>query len=146
MECRPANIRDVPQLLALLKQLFAIEKDFKFDAERHYKAFELILASDSAEIFVVTDGHRVIGMVSVQIMISTAVGGYSGMIEDFVVDQNCRNQNAGTKLINYLEAWARKNNILRLQLLADKDNINAHRFYYNKRFKRTNMFAMKKLI
>ncbi len=79
----------------LLKQLFSIEQDFAVDEERQRTGLQMIFDSDTVQAFVVEEDDTTIGMVSVQLVISTAEGGLSMLIEDLVVEEPYRNQGAG---------------------------------------------------
>jgi ribosomal protein S18 acetylase RimI-like enzyme len=85
-------------------------------------------------------------MCSVQLLISTAEGEYSAVIEDVVVNKNHHEEGIGKKLIGSAEKWAMEKGATRVTLLADKDNSNALGFYDRLNFKRTNMICLKKHI
>ena len=69
--------------------------------------------------------RRVLGMCTVQTMISTAEGGRVGLLEDLVVAADFRNQGQGEKLLAEAVRWAECQGLKRLQLLADKNNLSA---------------------
>jgi ribosomal protein S18 acetylase RimI-like enzyme len=98
---RTAKPGDINQLVALLKSLFAIEADFDFDRDKQTRGLQLLLKSDQACILVAeaNDDKKLLGMCSIQTLISTAEGGAVGLLEDLVVDADFRNQGIGTKLL-----------------------------------------------
>ena len=73
--------------------------------------------------------RAVIGMVTAQLVVSTAEGGRSALVEDLVVDASERGTGAGRALLAAVEGWARRSGATRLQLLADRENAPALRFY-----------------
>ncbi len=127
---RPAAIADVEAMVGLLKELFTIEGDFEFDAAKHRRALAMMLARpEEAHVWVASQGEQVVGMCSVQCLISTAEGGPVGMVEDLVVAFAMQGRGIGRRLLQAVEDWARVNGLLRLQLLADAANRPALAFY-----------------
>lgn len=126
---RPARHSDVFAMCKLLEQLFSIEQDFVVDEARQRSGLEMVLESDMAALFVAEKDGAVIGMISAQLVISTAEGGLSMLIEDLVVEESHRNQGAGKALLGSVEEWGRERGVGRMQLLADCDNRQAMAFY-----------------
>ena len=139
-----AKKEDIEDMINLLKQLFEIEKDFTPNYEKQKRGLELLLDSKDAIIFVARYNERVVGMCSIQILISTAEGGKVGLLEDLVVDEKFRGKGIGTKLLLEAERYCKENGLLRLSLLADKDNIKALEFYKSKGWKFTNLICLRK--
>ncbi|MET0027866.1 MAG: GNAT family N-acetyltransferase [Candidatus Thiodiazotropha sp.] len=126
---RAAQASDLEDMVRLLSQLFALERDFDIDPKRQRAGLEQLLASDIAQIFVASLQDRVVAMVTVQRVISTAEGGPVAWVEDLVVDASCRGQGIGRSLLGHLQDWCAASNISRLQLVADRDNHAALDFY-----------------
>ncbi|MDQ7990870.1 MAG: GNAT family N-acetyltransferase [Candidatus Dactylopiibacterium sp.] len=140
--CRAAQAGDLTQIAALLGGLFAIERDFRPDAARQLAALRLLLAREDALLWVADaarEGGEVVGFCSVQRLVSTAEGGAVGLVEDVVVDAAWRARGIGRALLEGAEAWARRQGMSRLQLLADEDNPAAARFYDRLGWARGNM-------
>ena len=136
---------DIPALLDLLQSLFAIEKDFAFDARRQQRGLQaLIRASEDRSILLVArvDG-AVAGMASGQLVISTAEGAPSVWIEDVVVAQDARGKGVGRELLNGIVAWARSQGATRAQLLADRNNPAALSFYAHCGMDSTDLVALR---
>jgi GNAT superfamily N-acetyltransferase len=130
----PAQRADVPQLTALLNDLFEIELDFTADFGRQARGLELLIAesekSDRQVVVVARDERgQPVGMASGQIVISTAEGAPSVWIEDVVVRAGWRRQGIGRQLLAYLSAWSRARGATRMQLLVDRENADAEVFY-----------------
>jgi GNAT superfamily N-acetyltransferase len=121
---------DLPALVRLLDVLFSIESDFTPDPGRQRLGLALLLADPRTRVVLVAErGGAVIGMVTGQLVISTAEGGPSVLVEDLVVDGAERGRGVGTALLGALEGWAAERGASRLQLLADRENLPALGFY-----------------
>ena len=142
---RPAEFEDIEALIALLDQLFSIEDDFVFDEVKQRKGLELMLTSGSGRCILVAEHQAsVVGMVTVQTLVSTAEGGFVGLLEDLVVRHDCRRQGIGQKLLAAIEAWAERQGLTRLQLLADRNNQPALNFYDNVGWSKTSLIGLRR--
>lgn len=127
---RVASEGDLDALVRLLGLLFSIEADFKPDKRRQRRGLSLMLREPERRVVLVAErGGDVIGMVTVQLLVSTAEGAPSGLLEDMVVDEGARGAGVGRRLLLAAEQWARRQGATRLQLLADRTNLPALRFY-----------------
>jgi ribosomal protein S18 acetylase RimI-like enzyme len=145
MNTRKAEKKDIPEMLSLLRELFTIEEDFVFDAEKAQKGLELILEdSKKSQIMIAEENGETVGMASIQLLVSTAEGGYSGLIEDVVVKKDLRGKGIGRQLLEGIEKWARENKLKRIQLLADKNNDPALEFYKKNSWDSTSMICLRK--
>ena len=144
---RTATSADIPQMVALLKALFAIEADFDFDAEKQTRGLNLLLDSAKDTILVAVpllDGNKVLGLCTVQTLISTAEGGPVGLLEDLIVAVDFRNQGIATRLVAAAVYWAECRGLKRLQLLADKNNGSALSFYQKQGWQATQLVCLRK--
>jgi ribosomal protein S18 acetylase RimI-like enzyme len=143
---RPARIRDLPALVELLCQLFSIETDFAVRPDRHARGLRLLLGAvrrGRAYVAVAESQDQVVGMATVQTVVSTAEGARSGWIEDVVVREDLRGAGVGTALMADIARWARVKGLVRLQLLADRRNRPALAFYDRLAFQTTNMICLR---
>jgi GNAT superfamily N-acetyltransferase len=126
-----ANPDDISVLSELLDSLFSIEQDFQPNTERQTKGLALLLQHpDRACIRVArNEDGSLIGMVSAQLVISTAQGAPSAWVEDMVVRDGWRGQGVGQALLDNLLDWARSRGATRAQLLVDIDNTPAVGYY-----------------
>ena len=143
---RTAKPSDIPELVKLLKELFTIEEDFDFDQEKQARGLNLLLDSEKncfivAQLF--NDG-KVLGMCTVQTLISTAEGGQVGLLEDLIVTTDFRRQGIGAKLLAGAVNWADRRGLTRLQLLADKNNPPALGFYEKQGWESTKLVCLRK--
>lgn len=141
---RPAEQQDVNGMVLLLRQLFAIEKDFHFDAARQKKGLELLLDAANGVIMIAWEKQAVIGMGSGQLVISTAEGGPSLLIEDVVVQPSWQGRGIGTRLLQTLGHWGAKRGAGRMQLLADRHNAFALDFYHHRGWQQTQLICLRK--
>ena len=144
MNIRLAAHEDIPVMAELLHELFAIESDFTPDFAVQTQGLTLMIEHHRAEIFVAEMNDKVVGMVSVQIHISTAKGCEVGVVEDMVIDVDYRGRGIGAALLRRAEEWAVDRGLARLQLLADRDNHQALGFYRRQGWHSTNLISWMK--
>lgn len=141
---RPAEKTDMATLVALLRQLFAIEEDFRIDGDRQRRGLAMLLDNPQALILVAEAAGRVIGMCSGQLLVSTAEGGPALLMEDVVVAEGFRGCGAGRLLVSAMADWAAARGAFRLQLLADRDNSRALSFYRAIGWQATNLICLRR--
>ena len=140
---RDARSDDVPALAEMLAELFRIETDFIPDVGAHVCGLSLILHDPSYRVIVATgsDDHPV-GMITLHVLVSTALGGRVGLVEDLYVRPRWRRRGIGRSLCEAVERVAREKRLLRLSLLADNANLPALSFYDRIGWKRTSLVAL----
>ncbi len=145
---RPARADDIPQMCELLDELFSIESDFSPDRYKQAKGLNLLLGDESGSsiVSVAEEDEKIIGMCSVQTLISTAEGGPVGLIEDVVVRKDHRGKGIGKRLLSGALGWCAGKNIFRVQLLRDADNIEALKFYSANGWSDTRLLCMRKFV
>ncbi|HOY71319.1 MAG TPA: GNAT family N-acetyltransferase [Methylotenera sp.] len=138
-----AKVSDIPDLVNLLSVLFTIEVDFKPDFSKQKRGLELLVRNNTtANIQVAKNASgRVIGMVTSQLVISTAEGAASAWIEDMVVDVKYRGQGIGKQLLQNTLDWAKHNGATRAQLLVDIENTKALGYYDHLKWESTQLQA-----
>jgi len=130
MACiRPAREQDLDRLVGLLRLLFAIEEDFGIDAAKQRRGLALLLGDERACVLVAEQDGEIVGMCTGQLVISTAEGGPSVLVEDVGHTPDQRAKGIGRSLMEALTAWAKSCGATRMQLLADKNNPPALAFY-----------------
>ena len=136
---------DIPALLDLLQSLFAIEKDFTFDVQQQRRGLQALIGApkDRAMLLVARFDGAVAGMVSGQLVVSTAEGAPSVWIEDVVVAQDARGKGFGRALLDAIVEWARSQGATRAQLLADRNNPVALSFYAHCGWHATDLVALR---
>ncbi len=130
----------------MIGELFELEPDFRADPAKQRRGLELLLASSSAAAFVAEEGGEIVGMVTVQLTASTAEGGPSGLLEDLFVAEGARRRGVASALAAAAESWCADAGATRVQLLADRGNERALRFYEAAGYLGTRMIAIRKPI
>jgi len=142
---RKAVPSDINQITPLLKELFSIEEDFTFNESAQRQGLLMMLDDNEKRcIMVAESGDQIIGMCSAQLLVSTAEGGMAALIEDMVVAKSYQRQGIGKRLLLSMEKWAYKKKAKRIQLLADKNNINALEFYKKQKWAATQLICLRK--
>ncbi len=126
-----ATEADIPALVGLLAELFSIEKDFRPDTEKQIRGLDMLIGCPQQGVIKVArdENGQVIGMVSAQLVISTAQGAPSAWVEDMVVSPAWRTQGLGRTLLDSALQWASDKGATRAQLLVDIENIPAVGYY-----------------
>lgn len=140
-----AKLEDIPALVELLAALFSIEADFKPDVAKQVQGLRMLILSPETGVIKVardTDG-LVIGMVSAQLVISTAQGAPSAWVEDMIIDEKHRGVGLGKALLNDALAWAKQKGASRAQLLVDIENEPALGYYQHLGWETTQLQARK---
>jgi len=141
-----ASFSDIPQLCELLGLLFELEKEFHPDLAKQLAALGALLGNaQRGRIFVAREGTVLAGMVSVQILVSTACGGDVLLLEDLVVRPTFRNRGIGSALLEHVVLFARQSGYRRITLLTDRVNANAQRFYKRHGFAASDMVPYRML-
>ncbi len=143
VKIRTAEAADLVSLVSLLAALFSIEEDFVFDERRQRLGLALMLENERGCVLVAESAGQVIGMCSGQLLVSTAEGGLSLLVEDVVVDEQWRGRGVGRLLMAALSDWARAKKVSRLQLLADRNNVSALDFYRSLGWKTTELICLR---
>lgn len=145
---RQAIPADIPGMCDLLAELFSIESDFSPDVEKQTKGLTLLIndKSGTAAVFVAEDSGNIVGMGSVQALVSTSEGGPAGFVEDLIVKFQYRGQGIGRAILSEITKWCLEKKMTRLQLLRDAGNTDAHRFYTSSGWSDTRLVCMRKHI
>jgi GNAT superfamily N-acetyltransferase len=140
---RRAAEADLPALVGLLQVLFAVEPDFRPDPARQGRGLAAMLSDPGRRVVLVAEGDgEVVGMASGQLVISTAEGGAACLVEDLVVADGWRRHGIGGRLLDEVARWATARGATRLQLVTDRENEAALRFYDRRGWRRTRLVAL----
>ena len=147
MQIEKATVNDIPELCDLLAVLFSQEAEFEVDGNAQQTGLQAIISNpDLGIILLARHKDKVVGMVSLLLSISTALGGRVAMLEDMVVLPEQRGLGIGSALLNAAISTARESGCLRITLLTDSDNETAHGFYEKQGFTRSDMLAFRRLL
>ncbi|MDP3300416.1 MAG: GNAT family N-acetyltransferase [Sulfuricurvum sp.] len=142
---RLANSDDLSSMADLLKELFTIEDDFVIDRQKQIQALQLLLEQSNTTILLAHYHNRIVGMVSMQQLISTSMGERVGLIEDMIVQSDFRGQGIGSLLLSSLIIHSKQLGYKRLSLGVDLRNTLAKAFYTRFGFYTSNMGLMYKI-
>ncbi len=134
-----AKEEDLKEMAELLGILFAIESDFTIDFGKQYSGLKQLFAYEGSDLLVAKHENHVVGMLTMQRLISSAEGNFIGQLEDLVVKEEYRKMGVGSRLINKMRAKAIEYGYKRIQLAADINNENALKFYTRRGLKRTHL-------
>jgi ribosomal protein S18 acetylase RimI-like enzyme len=144
---RRARAADIESMVSLLAELFSIEADFSFNPDKQRRGLaDLLERGDEACLLVCEREGEVVGMCSVQALVSTAEGGKVGLLEDMVVAAPWRGRGLGSALLAAAEQWSAGQGMTRLQLLADATNESALGFYRRQDWGGTRLITFRKLL
>lgn len=142
---REAGERDLEPLVRLLAELFTLEADFTPDARRQREGLRMMLAEpERRAVLVLERGGRILGMVTVQLVVSTAEGALSAWVEDMIVEAGVRGRGFGRRLLLAAERWALARGATRLQLVADVANRGALAFYRRMGWEGTQLVCLRR--
>jgi GNAT superfamily N-acetyltransferase len=132
-------------MVALLGELFSLEADFRPDPARQRRGLALLLEDRLRRAAIVAEaGDQVVGMVTGQLVVSTAEGAASVLVEDMVVMEGRRGAGIGRRLLDAIEGWAAARGATRLQLLADRENHPSLRFYEARGWRPTRLVCLRR--
>jgi ribosomal protein S18 acetylase RimI-like enzyme len=163
MKIESAIPLDIPRLCEFLLDLFSLEPDFSSDTPtilqglKKFMGVENIgspsrLNSISKSRSVSNNGRTILvlrdksgipqGMISGQLVISTAMGSPSLWIEDVYVAPEHRGRGWGSRLLQSIIHWGSQRGARRFQLLADQNNHRAIEFYHSQKFKTAGLMVL----
>ncbi|MDY6820428.1 MAG: GNAT family N-acetyltransferase [Deferribacterota bacterium] len=126
---RLATVSDLDNIVELHLKLLAFEGEFEGDRKNIEWAYKNIINSENSFIVVIELDKKIIGMCSLQTLISTIEGGNICYIEDVYIEKDYRTFGYGIKLMEFVENFCKKLNYKRIQLLCKIDNNRAVKFY-----------------
>lgn len=142
-----ATTEDIPALADLLSILFCQEAEFTPNRPAQITALSEIIANPSlGEILTARINGEIIGMVNLLYTCSTALGGKVCLLEDMVIKPSWRRQHLGGRLLNYALEHASSTGCLRITLLTDRGNNQAHTFHQRHGFHTSAMVPMRLLL
>lgn len=144
LRIEPATLEDLNDLTELVMELLRLEEDFQPDRRKQQHGLQLILEQPNrGRIFVVRNVHKIVGMVNLLFTISTAEGGFVVLMEDFIIHPDHRRQGLGGRLMDYVLAFAKKREFLRITLLTDKISQDSQGFFIKHGFAYSKMIPMR---
>jgi hypothetical protein len=103
---RKAKENDIDCSFGLLARLFTVVTDFAVDRDRQKVGLFLLFKDRGRKaIFAAENKGVVICLVTCQLVIFTAVGGYAILLEDMFIDKLSRHNRIRTSLIQMVQKW-----------------------------------------
>lgn len=134
---REATADDLPAVLALYAQPGLDDGDV-LGPEQAREVFAQFARYPSYRLFVACDAaDRVLGSYALLVMHNLAHRGTpSAIVEDVVVDQTCRSQGIGRRMMEHARTLAREAGAYKLALSSNQKRERAHAFYESLGFQR----------
>jgi N-acetylglutamate synthase-like GNAT family acetyltransferase len=125
---RKATQRDIQRILELYEELTEEKIDISSDTAK--RVFSEIALMPGHEFLVVEKDGTVVGTLCLQIMPNLSHNARPwAILENVVVDSNCRREGTGRLLIEYALSRCREAGCYKVQLLSNKKRQEAHNFY-----------------
>ena len=136
---RDASGRDFDQVFGLLKQLWSYKE---LDYESMKKMLDHNLQSPDHFYIVAAYGPQLVGFCSLTVKHNLWMQGFLGNVDELIVEETCRGQGIGKKLMNRITGIASEKNCKRLELESSFHRDEAHQFYEELGFeKRAYLFS-----
>jgi GNAT superfamily N-acetyltransferase len=130
MRTRSAVSADLPQLLALVGQYWALEGIGGFDAARTGELLSRLLAEPALGGAWVAEAEGVLlGYLVAVCVLSLEHGGVMAEIDEFYLVPAARGRGSGSALLQHAQADLRSRGCVRLQLQLGRDNTAGRAFY-----------------
>jgi GNAT superfamily N-acetyltransferase len=126
---REAVPEDAPAIVSLLEEIMRDHAVGLPPAERLKQVVADVVESPSHTFIVAEGPHGLAGMCALVFSLSTWSAGMVCEVQDLIVTAHHRRSQVGRRLLDAAEAYARDRSCLRLFLLAESWNLEAHEFY-----------------
>jgi PhnO protein len=125
IQLRRAESKDKDQVYGLICQLVG----FDFDRKSFEKTYAKNLSDDMIKYWVIDDGEKAIGFVSLHIQDLLHHEGKVAEIQELCVDEKFTGKGFGKLLADHAILEAKKLNCEIIELSASNKRVDAHRFY-----------------
>ncbi len=141
IQLRKAEIDDKDHVYALICQLVG----FDFDRNRFEKTYKKNLSDEKIRYWVIDNGEKVIGFVSLHFQDLLHHEGSVAEIQELCVDEKFTGKGFGKLLADHAISEAKKLNCEIIELSVNNKRVNAHRFYERECWERSHFKFTKKL-
>ena len=139
------EIESTYPLMKQLRQHISLEQFLNIYNQAHKSdGYNIYGYIDTEKTSQQTDHVRVVGLMGVRILYDYVHGRHL-YIDDLVVDETCRSQGVGKKLLDYAEDLAKKFDCTGLRLCTGVENKDGMRFYERENWKQRAVVFKKKL-
>jgi len=141
MTIAPATLDDLPAAAVLLGMLFAQEYEFEADPAKQLAGLRCVFDDPRVGLLLVLkDGEQLVGLANLLYVPSTALGGRTAILDDFIIHPGRRGEGLGDVLFAGVLAEAKRAECLRLTLHTDRDNAAAQKLYAKHGLMQSSMF------
>lgn len=141
IQLRKAESNDKNHVYSLICQLVG----FVFDRNSFEKTYEKNLLNEMVKYWVIDNGERVIGFVSLHIQDLLHHEGRVAEIQELCVDEKFTGKGFGKLLADHAISESKKLNCEIIELSASNKRVDAHRFYEREDWERSHFKFTKKL-
>ncbi len=145
IQTREATLNDFDTIYELIGKLSSFSHVEKTGRESVEETYEDLLADYDHLILVATSENKVLGFVSVFLRKSLSHRNMTATIDEIVVSENFRGQGIGAELINSTVERATRLNCCEMEVVTEKDNAEARRFYRRCGFHKVMVFLEREL-
>ena len=137
---RHCTEKDFENLLPLFRQLWPEQV---LNTEAMNKVYIDNVKRDDRYYLCAETNDRVVGFCSLSLKNSLWQQGYTGHIDELIVDEEFRRKGVGKELLERIIEIARNKKCCRIELDSAHHRVKAHRFYLNNGFEnRANLFSL----
>ena len=135
MVIRNANKKDCEQCLQLLRLLWAPEyvldsfRTGKLSPEKLHQLYGCMLENPNCEVVLAEKDERVVAVMDLNFRETFFHGGWTMQIEDLVVDEKCRRQGIGQRMVGLAEEMALRRGCCAVELNSDLYREETHHFW-----------------
>ena len=135
MVIRSANEKDCERCLELLRQLWAPAYDLgsfkrdKLSSKKLHELYGCILDNPNCEVVIAEKDNTVVAIMDLHFRETFFHGGWTMQIEDLVVDEKCRRQGIGQRMVGIAEELAMRRGCCAVELNSDLYREETHRFW-----------------
>lgn len=141
---RTAFKQDLDTLVLLLQGPVSMENRYQRNPIKQKKGLTMMLDNPRGVVLVAEYNGQIVGMSTGQLLVSTAEGGPSLLIEEVIVSEDWRHKGIGKKLVEAVCRWASTFEATSFQLLTDATNSSGLEFYRNTGWDTTNLICLSK--
>lgn len=146
IECIPATSDDIPVILEMMVEFYR-QEGIPFDADQSRKTLEdFISKKDIGEIWMIQAQNKPAGYCCMVLSYTLEYHGPDCFLDELYVKPEFQHQGVGSKVMQFVEIYARRQNYKAIHLFVFDKNKNAFDFYVHKGFKKRDGSLMVKLL
>lgn len=120
---RPAGMADAAEITRLCAEL-----GYPTSLEDMTARLGVVLSAGDRQVFVVEDGHKLLGWIGVELRTSLETGRKAEIV-GLVVDADARRSGTGRRLVSAAENWVRQHGLDAVMVRSNTVRTESHPFY-----------------